>query len=182
MVLGLGLSTLRRSLTNIRPGAAGYHHPPPTTQHPTTQHPTSRFYGPAMTRLPDTFGHYIGVYKDARASAANFDFEDTGGGYLFEGRDGRPFSVSSWTTVVKDTWKRHCGLSPPPKLLRAIFICWLRDQAHTNKATPEVLKARIYHPPILPPPTALTFLHILFYMNTPYSVTYVPHARSRVPL
>mmetsp|Transcript_25368 Transcript_25368/g.59009 ORF Transcript_25368/g.59009 Transcript_25368/m.59009 type:complete len:355 (+) Transcript_25368:661-1725(+) len=94
-----------------------------------------------MTRLPDTFGHYIGVYKDARSSAASYDFEDSGGGYLFEGRDGRPFSVSSWTTVVKDTWKRHCGLSPPPKLLRAIFICWLRDQAHTNKATPEVLKS-----------------------------------------
>ena len=104
-----------------------------------------------MTRLPDTFGHYIGVYKDARASAASYDFEGTGGGYLFGGRDGRPFSVSSWTTVVKDTWKRHCGLSPPPKLLRAIFICWLRDQAHENKATPEILKVHPLSLSILSP-------------------------------
>mmetsp|Transcript_103697 Transcript_103697/g.297996 ORF Transcript_103697/g.297996 Transcript_103697/m.297996 type:complete len:429 (-) Transcript_103697:954-2240(-) len=143
------------------------------------KHKTSRFYGPAMTRLPDTFGHYIGVYKDARASAASFDFEDSGGGYLFEGRDGRPFSVSTWTTVVKDTWKRHCGLSPPPKLLRAIFICWLRDQAHENKATPEILK--VYPPLSLSIPLVLIartspltiLLHSILY-NTPTFVITLP--------
>lgn len=121
-----------------------------------------------MTRLPGTFGHYIGVYKDARASAASYDFED-GGGYLFEGRDGRPFSVSSWTTVVKDTWKRHCGLSPPPKLLRAIFICWLRDQAHENKATPEILKV---HPLYLSIPS---LLHSILYDTPTFVIATLPY-------
>ena len=49
--------------------------------------------------------------------------------------------MSSWTSVVKETFRRHSGLAPPPKLLRAIFIVWLRDEAHHNAATPDVLKS-----------------------------------------
>mmetsp|Transcript_71583 Transcript_71583/g.202260 ORF Transcript_71583/g.202260 Transcript_71583/m.202260 type:complete len:466 (-) Transcript_71583:398-1795(-) len=102
-------------------------------------HPTSP--SPAMTRLPDTFGHYIDVYKQAREATTEYEFEQSEGGYLFASRDGRPFSVSSWTSVVKETFRRHSGLAPPPKLLRAIFIVWLRDEAHHNAATPDVLKS-----------------------------------------
>ena len=105
----------------------------------THTHPTSP--SPAMTRLPDTFGHYIDVYKQAREATTEYEFEQSEGGYLFASRDGRPFSVSSWTSVVKETFRRHSGLAPPPKLLRAIFIVWLRDEAHHNAATPDVLKS-----------------------------------------
>ena len=108
---------------------------------PFPMHPHSRCYGPAMTRLPETFGHYIDVYKQAREATTEFEFEQSEGGYLFASRDGRPFSVSSWTSVVKETFRRHSGLAPPPKLLRAIFIVWLRDEAHHNAATPDVLKS-----------------------------------------
>ena len=73
-----------------------------------------------MTRLPDTFGHYIGVYKAAQESAATYDFEDSEGSYegnyLFASSGAKPFTVSSWTTVVTDTFRRHCGLAPPPKV------------------------------------------------------------------
>ena len=102
---------------------------PPSHTHPT---PPS----PAMTRLPDTFGHYIDVYKQAREATTEFEFEQSEGGYLFASRDGRPFSVSSWTSVVKETFRRHSGLAPPPKLLRAIFIVWLRDEAHHKRPRP----------------------------------------------
>jgi len=102
-----------------------------------------------MTRLPDTFGHYIDVYKQAREATTEFEFEQSEGGYLFASRDGRPFSVSSWTSVVKETFRRHSGLAPPPKLLRAVFIVWLRDEAHHNAATPDVMKscAKMMRPP-----------------------------------
>ena len=39
------------------------------------------------------------------------------------------------------THEGSLGLAPPPKLLRAIFIVWLRDEAHHNAATPDVLKS-----------------------------------------
>ena len=98
-----------------------------------------------MTKLPPTFGHYLAVYKQARETASEYDFDGSSssseGAYLFASKDGRPFSVSSWTSVVKETFRRHSGLAPPPKLLRAIFIVWLRDEAHHNKATPDVLKS-----------------------------------------
>ena len=104
----------------------------------------SRFYGPAMTRLPDTFGQFIGAYKQAREATTEYEFEqahEAEGGYLFASKDGRPFSVSTWRSVVKETFRRYSGLAPPPKLLRAIFIVWLRDEAHHNAATPDVLRS-----------------------------------------
>mmetsp|Transcript_25651 Transcript_25651/g.59846 ORF Transcript_25651/g.59846 Transcript_25651/m.59846 type:complete len:123 (-) Transcript_25651:1408-1776(-) len=119
-----------------------------------------------MTKLPDTLGHYISVYKQAKEAVAAYEFEG-GGAYLFAGRDGRAFAVSSWTTVVKETFKRHSGgLAPPPKLLRAIFIVWLRDQAHTNSATPEILKVYKLATHTTSFYTSITFLPVLFRIYT----------------
>ena len=92
-------------------------------------HPHSRFYGPAMTRLPDTLGHYISVYKQAKEAVAAYEFE-SGGAYLFAGRDGRAFAVSSWTTVVKVSLVRGAG--------RARVGPWL-ERGHTHRPHRDVL-------------------------------------------
>mmetsp|Transcript_103739 Transcript_103739/g.298466 ORF Transcript_103739/g.298466 Transcript_103739/m.298466 type:complete len:726 (-) Transcript_103739:375-2552(-) len=93
------------------------------------RHKTSRFYGPAMTRLPDTLGHYISVYKQAKEAVAAYEFE-SGGAYLFAGRDGRAFAVSSWTTVVKVSLVRGAG--------RARVGPWL-ERGHTHRPHRDVL-------------------------------------------
>ena len=108
-----------------------------------TRHKTSRFYGPAATKLPKMFSMYIHTFIALRRGGDVFDFDESDDGYLFAAKDGRAHTVSAWTKVVKDAFRRHSssGLAPAPKLLRSIFITWLRGQAADNKATPDVLKA-----------------------------------------
>lgn len=45
--------------------------------------------------------------------------------------------------TTTDAFRRHSPgqLAPAPKLLRSVFITFLRDQAANNSATPEILKS-----------------------------------------
>ena len=61
--------------------------------------------------------------------------------YLFHPTDDttRCLPSSQWSGVVKACFKKHAPgkVAPPPKLLRASFITWLRDSTDA----PDVLKA-----------------------------------------
>jgi hypothetical protein len=50
----------------------------------------------------------------------------------------RCLTSSQWCATVKAAFLKHSGKSPPPKLLRASFVTWVRDE----EAAPEVLKVR----------------------------------------
>ena len=100
-------------------------------------HKTSRFYGPSISSMSAMFNEPLSLYLT--------DLEYTSAGnltpYLFHPTDdtSRCVTSSQWSGVVKAALKKHSPtrVAPPPKLLRASFITWLRDSTDA----PEVLKA-----------------------------------------
>ena len=88
---------------------------------------TSRFYGPSITSMSSLLTEPLDAYLDA------FQWETAGNEtpYLFHPTDDttRCLPSSQWSGVVKACFKKHSPshVAPPPKLLRASFITWLRD-------------------------------------------------------
>ena len=98
---------------------------------------TSRFYGPSITSMSALLTEPLDAYLAA------FQWETHGNEtpYLFHPTSDttRCLPSSQWSAVVKACFKKHSPghVAPPPKLLRASFITWLRDSTDA----PDVLKA-----------------------------------------
>ena len=98
-----------------------------------------------MTRLSDLVAPLVDQYLESKAAMLELDFHFQGdepheGRYLFStGSDHRAYTISQWTKAIKAAFGRHSPNqeSPPPKLLRASFITFLRS----SERAPEVLRS-----------------------------------------
>ena len=87
---------------------------------------TSRFYGPSITSMSALLQEPLDLYLGA------LTFETAGNEqpYIFYPTSDttRCLPSSQWSAVVKACFKKHSPgkVAPPPKLLRASFITWLR--------------------------------------------------------
>ena len=113
-------------------------------------HKTSRFYGPSVQEVSHLLTDMLNEWVEGDIGRKQFVSTESESErakdsvarlYLFpNGNDARAMPSSNWTALVKAAFKRACGKSPPPSLLRASYITWLR-----SNAPEEVLKqAAIY--------------------------------------
>jgi hypothetical protein len=97
----------------------------------------ARADGPTITSMSSLITEPL----DAYLSAFQWEAHGNETPYLFHPTDDttRCLPSSQWSGVVKTCFKKHSPnhVAPPPKLLRASFITWLRDSTDA----PDVLKA-----------------------------------------
>ena len=100
------------------------------------QHKTSRFTGPSVTSITPLLTTQL--TEMLREIAFN-DVAECDKPYLWHVKSdcSRPVASSAFTKLVKDAFQRYAGKPTPPKVLRSIFITWLRSSTDA----PDVLKA-----------------------------------------
>ena len=89
-------------------------------------HKTSSSFGPSRTTVTES----VAVRIHALISLDGLQ----PGEYLFHGADrNAPLTPSSWTRVVKATFKAHSGVALSPKDCRSSFITFMRDGDHGDE-------------------------------------------------
>ena len=106
---------------------------------------TALVAGPTITRISEITRPYLGKLQQLKDSDDNtFEFTEEGEGpenrtsrkYLFcKGHSTRCYSDSDWGAYVKHVFGKYSpgGKTPPPKLLRSIFITTLRGSSDVTE-------------------------------------------------
>ena len=92
-------------------------------------HKSSKFHGPTISSFSAMLNEPLSLY----VTQLEFDSAATETPYVFypvqSGDTTRCLPSSQWSQFIKGCFRKHTegGKAPPPKLLRASFISWLRD-------------------------------------------------------
>ena len=92
-------------------------------------HKSSKFHGPTISSFSAMLSEPLSLY----VTQLEFDSAATETPYVFfpvqSGDTTRCLPSSQWSQFIKGCFRKHTegGKAPPPKLLRASFISWLRD-------------------------------------------------------